>query len=128
MTTDTDSSRGEDAAFFADQQRRRAELRDRISMFCDHINLPGDDGDAAYDLLREAAARISSDRLRFERLATPQEPALDLHTQSGLAEELAAAKAGWDAALTYWGLCDWELEMHVEERDRILTALGRTEA
>lgn len=56
-------------AFDADQQQRRAELAARIGVFCDNITLPGEDGDAAYDLLREAAARIGSDRLRFEREA-----------------------------------------------------------
>lgn len=70
MTSDNTTNAPEmvtQAEFDTDQQRRREELLKHISTFCDHITLPGEDGDAAYDLLREAAARIGSDRLRFAR-------------------------------------------------------------
>lgn len=55
-----------------EQQKRRAALVERLGMVADlacQTPSPGDLGDVAYDLLREAAAQIASDRLRFERLA-----------------------------------------------------------
>lgn len=48
-----------------DQQKRRYALIERISTFADGLcsdPLPGAQGDVAYDLLRQAAAQISSDR------------------------------------------------------------------
>lgn len=50
------------------QEARRSALVERIGAFADLLcsdPLPGVNGDVAYDLLRQAAAQISSDRLRL---------------------------------------------------------------
>jgi len=60
-----------------DQQRRRAALVERIGTIADltcQTPLAGDLGDGAYDLLRQAAAQISSDGLRLASLASPERP------------------------------------------------------
>lgn len=71
------------AQFDADQQRRREALVERLlkvaDLCCDNP-LPGELGDVAYDLLREAAARIASDRLRFARISTGE------NTEAAVAE------------------------------------------
>lgn len=54
------------------QQKRRAALVERLSKVADlacQTPFPGPLGDVAYDLLREAAAQIASDRKRFAALA-----------------------------------------------------------
>lgn len=51
-----------------DQDTRRVALIERlgtIADLCSQTPLSGDLGDVAYDLLRQAAAQISSDRLRL---------------------------------------------------------------
>lgn len=57
------------------QDKRRLALIERLGTVADlacQTPLPGELGDVAYDLLRQAAAQISSDRLRFTRLAADQ--------------------------------------------------------
>ncbi len=54
------------------QNKRRIALIERLGTFADLLcsnPLPGDSGDVAYDLLRQAAAQISSDRLVLADLA-----------------------------------------------------------
>jgi len=56
------------------QDARRSALVERLGTIADlacATPLPGDLGDVAYDLLRQAAAQISSDRLHIARLTTP---------------------------------------------------------
>lgn len=58
----------------AAQERRRLALIERIGTIADLADskpLLGELGDIAYDLLRQAAAQISSDRLHIARLASP---------------------------------------------------------
>lgn len=55
-----------------DQDRRRTALVERLGTVADlacAAPFPGKLGDVAYDLLRQAAAQIASDRLRIRRLA-----------------------------------------------------------
>lgn len=50
------------------QARRRKALIERLGTFADLLcqePLQGEHGDMAYDLLRQAAAQISSDQLRL---------------------------------------------------------------
>lgn len=56
----------------ADQDKRRRALIERIGSFADLLScepIKGEKGDIAYELLRQAAAQISSDRLRLTALA-----------------------------------------------------------
>ncbi len=57
------------------QDKRRLALIERLGTVADlacQNPLPGELGDVAYDLLRQAAAQISSDRLHLNRIhATP---------------------------------------------------------
>jgi len=53
------------------QDRRRTALIERLGTIADlacTTPLPGELGDVAYDLLRQAAAQIASDRLHIRRL------------------------------------------------------------
>lgn len=57
-----------------DQDARRLALIERLGTFADLLckePLPGTTGDVAYELLRQAAAQISSDRLHLARLSQP---------------------------------------------------------
>ena len=68
MTTNPDDASLD--ALEAAQQDRRKALIERLGTVADlacATPFPGDLGDVAYDLLRQAAAQISSDRLRFAR-------------------------------------------------------------
>ena len=59
-----------------DQRRRRETLIERIGTFADGLSakpLPGVQGDVAYDLLRQAAAQISSDNLALSTLTRTDE-------------------------------------------------------
>lgn len=87
-----DAARG---AFDADQDRRRKALIERLGTIADLMcekPLEGELGDVAYDLLREAAARISSDRLRFLR-ATP--PVSATASTGDVVERAADAMRAW---------------------------------
>lgn len=56
------------------QDKRRAALIERLGAAADlacETPLPGDLGDVAYDLLREAAAQIASDRQHIAAAPTP---------------------------------------------------------
>lgn len=59
-------------SLFEQQQRRRAALVERLSTVADlacQTPLAGDLGDVAYDLLRQAAAQIASDRKHIASLS-----------------------------------------------------------
>ena len=54
----------------ANHDARRTALIERLGTFADMCSvspLPGDAGDVAYDLIRQAAAQISSDRCKMRR-------------------------------------------------------------
>jgi hypothetical protein len=66
------------------QDRRRTALIERLGTIADlacTTPLPGELGDVAYDLLRQAAAQIASDRLHIRRLlaAAPSTSVRDDH-------------------------------------------------
>lgn len=63
---------------FEQQQARRAALVERLSTVADLTcasPLPGDLGDVVYDLLRQAAAQIASDRQHIATLTAKTEKA-----------------------------------------------------
>ncbi len=75
MTTATPEAALADA-----QDKWRAALIERLGTFADLLGtdpLPGDTGDVAYDLLRQAAAQISSDRLRIAALRAKPDDGVD---------------------------------------------------
>ena len=72
------------------QDERRGALVERLGTFADLLcqaPLPGDAGDVAYELIRQAAAQIASDRQQLARLAHTARP------DAGDGYAIATAKA-----------------------------------
>jgi hypothetical protein len=81
------------------QDKRRLALIERMGTIADLAcskPLEGELGDVAYDLLREAAAQISSDRLRLAAMPATQ-PA-----QVGEMEEIPFAYFQWNDGWSTW--------------------------
>jgi hypothetical protein len=88
----TNATRPTDDEVREAQNRRREALIERIGTFADLLcsePLPGPSGDVAYDLLRQAAAQISSDRHRLSRPA----PAKPIAAEPGEVERVMYVQA-----------------------------------
>jgi hypothetical protein len=74
------------------QNKRRAALIERLGVIADLLcgsPLEGEMGDIAYDLLRQAAAQISSDKLRLARLTDRAEHAAEIQRLREVLEPFA---------------------------------------
>ncbi|WP_240338948.1 hypothetical protein [Novosphingobium sp. BW1] len=97
-----------------DQDKRREALIERIGAIADLAcskPLEGELGDIAYELLRQAAAQISSDRLRLEAEVERQEGLVKVYRQAQLTAEEKVAGLVEDAGRYRW-LRDYSCPPH----------------
>lgn len=115
----TVAGEGDDLA--AEQDKRRLALIERIGTAADLMDgkpLEGELADVAYDLLRQAAAQLSSDRLRLARVLPPaaeadEHPtAQDYRNRAERAEAECAELRADKARLDYLDRCNAALNAY----------------